>query len=152
MHVTLYNIPGDWFYSTGLMWKDQKVLATVIGVEKCWCKEGWQDFKWFMVSGWISLNVEPKAYRASKGTATPQQGRISPSYSSIYFSLIYIFSSKYQFLYLQHSLTTSFFLVVSGRAHGAVVDALVDGGGPHSARDGGLCVSRLPPLCHYHLL
>ena len=34
MHIMLYNIPGEWSYSTDLMWKEQEVRATVIGVDK----------------------------------------------------------------------------------------------------------------------
>lgn len=34
MHIMLYNIPGEWSYSTDLMWKEQEVPATVIGVDK----------------------------------------------------------------------------------------------------------------------
>lgn len=40
--------------------------------QECWCKEGWRDLKWFMVSAWISLNVEPKTYRTGEDTATSQ--------------------------------------------------------------------------------
>lgn len=43
-----------------------------------------------------------------------------------------------------------FFL--SGRAHGALDEALVDGDGHYSSRNGGLCLSCLPPLSHHHLL
>lgn len=41
---------------------------------------------------------------------------------------------------------------LSGRAHGAHVEALVDGDGHYSAWNGGLCLSCLPPLSHHHLL
>lgn len=35
IHRTLFNIPGEWsYYSAGLMWKEQEVPATVIGVGK----------------------------------------------------------------------------------------------------------------------
>lgn len=54
MHTMLYNIPGEWSYSTNLMWKEQEVPATVIGVDKSagvgkadrtlndsWCRVGY---------------------------------------------------------------------------------------------------------------
>lgn len=34
MHIMLFNIPGEWSYSTNVMWKEQEVPATVIGVDK----------------------------------------------------------------------------------------------------------------------
>lgn len=40
----------------------------------------------------------------------------------------------------------------SGRAHGAFGAALVDGDGLYSSWNGGLRLSRLPPLSHHHLL
>lgn len=43
-------------------------------------------------------------------------------------------------------------LSLSGRAHGALVEALVDGDGHYSAWNSGLCLSGLPPLSHHHLL
>lgn len=33
MRMMLYNIPGEWSYSTDLMEKEQEVCATVIGVD-----------------------------------------------------------------------------------------------------------------------
>lgn len=54
--------------------------------QECWCKEGWRDLKWFMVSGWISLNVEPKTYRTGEDTASSQlreQGRKPPPCCSV---------------------------------------------------------------------
>lgn len=41
---------------------------------------------------------------------------------------------------------------LSGRAHGAFGAALVDGDGLYSTWNGGLRLSRLPPLSHHHLL
>lgn len=41
---------------------------------------------------------------------------------------------------------------LSGRAHGAFGAALVDGDGLYSSWNGGLRLSRLPPLSHHHLL
>lgn len=54
MHIMLFNIPGEWSYSTDLMWKEQEVPATVIGVDKSagvrkadgtlndsWCRVGY---------------------------------------------------------------------------------------------------------------
>lgn len=52
--------------------------------QECWCKEGWWDLKWFMVSGWISLNVEPKTCRTGEDTAPSQLralGGKSPCFS-----------------------------------------------------------------------
>lgn len=50
----VFNIPGEWSYSTDLMWKEQEVPATVIGVDKSagvrkadgtlndsWCRVGY---------------------------------------------------------------------------------------------------------------
>ena len=73
MHIMLFNIPGEWSYSTDLMWKEQEVSCNSNWCgQECWCKEGWRDLKWFMVSAWISLNVEPKTYRTGEDTATSQ--------------------------------------------------------------------------------
>lgn len=33
MHIMLYNIPGEWSYSTDLMEEEQGVSVTVIGVD-----------------------------------------------------------------------------------------------------------------------
>lgn len=54
MHIMLFNIPGEWSYSTDLTWKEQEVPATVIGVDKSagvrkadgtlndsWCRAGY---------------------------------------------------------------------------------------------------------------
>lgn len=54
MHIMLYNIPGEWSYSTDLMEKEQEVSVTVIGVDKSagvkkadgtlkdsWCRVGY---------------------------------------------------------------------------------------------------------------
>lgn len=54
MHIMLFSIPGEWSYSTNLMWKEQEVPATVIGVDKSagvrkadgtlnhsWCRVGY---------------------------------------------------------------------------------------------------------------
>lgn len=54
MHIMLFNIPGEWSYCTDLMWKEQQVPATVIGVDKSagvgkadgtlndsWCRVGY---------------------------------------------------------------------------------------------------------------
>lgn len=54
MHIMLFNIPGERSYSTDLMWKEQEVPATVIGVDKSagvrkadgtlndsWCRAGY---------------------------------------------------------------------------------------------------------------
>lgn len=45
-----------------------------------------------------------------------------------------------------------FFPSLSGKYCGALVDTLVDGDGHHSAWNSGLCLGRLPPLSHHHLL
>ncbi|MED6292102.1 hypothetical protein CHARACLAT_030274 [Characodon lateralis] len=42
--------------------------------------------------------------------------------------------------------------IFCGRAHGAIVEALVDGSGRYSAWDSELCLSCLPPFRHHHLL
>lgn len=149
--------------------------------QECWCKEGWRDLKWFMVSAWISLNVEPKTYRTGEDTATSQlreQGGKSPPcrsvvvlYNAITEDLItgistvdvyFGFSDLFSQMHYIHSFllhpnlplppASSFISSVSGRAHRELVDALVDGDGHHSAWDSGLCLSRLPPLSHHHLL
>lgn len=70
----------------------------------------------------------------------------------------FIYTLKHLIHFVQISLSVCnspsacFLLFLSGRAHGSVVEALVDGSWRHSSWDSELCVSCLPPFRHHHLL
>lgn len=56
-------------------------------------------------------------------------------------------------LYLHLSLLAApFTLFLSGKAQGAIVEAVVDGDGHRSSRNSGLRLTYLPPLSYHHLL
>ena len=194
MHIMLYNIPGEWSYSTDLMWEEQEVLAKVIGVGKSasvrradrtlndsWCQAG---YLW-------TLNLRPTEQAGtqllssseSRGEnplhdplllccirAEASTKYLIPDVTELWFKCSYtvlkifwvfeqifyafdVLNYVYPPLYVHFSPPASSSpLYLSGRAHGALSEALVDGDGHYSSWDGGLCISCLPPLSHHHLL
>lgn len=162
------------------MWKEQEVLATVIGVDKSagvrkadgtlndsWCRVGYlwtlnlrptEQARTLLFPSWSAgkkitsmllflLGCIPE--QITKNLITTSKSALWLKCNPLHFCVI---NSVYSlFLYLHLSAPAPLFSAsLSGRAQCALVEAQVDG--HHSAWNGGLCLSCLPPLSHHHLL
>lgn len=87
MHIMLYNIPGEWSYSTDLMWKEQEVPARVIGVNKSAGvrkADGTLNDSWCRVRYLWTLNLRPtERARTQLLPNSESRGRKSPPCCSV---------------------------------------------------------------------
>lgn len=163
------------------MWKEQEVPATVIGVDKSAGvrkADGTLNDSWCRVGYLWTLNLRPTEQARTqrlpnsesreenhlhaalllcdaitKDLITRLNSVMNRFFWFILLNAFYSFSSSASILSPPAPSSSPFLnFFQSGRAHGALVEALVDGDGHYSAWNGGLCLSCLPPLSHHHLL
>lgn len=78
----LYNIPGEWSYSTDLMWKEQEVRATVIGVDKSAGvrkADGTLNDSWCRLGYLWTLNLRPTEQARTRPLPNSESREKNPS-------------------------------------------------------------------------
>lgn len=159
MRIMLSNVPGEPPRSMDLMWKENVGLVALIGIDRIAgvrTADGTLNDSCCQ-NGYLGMS-DP---RPSKQTRTPRtqgsrswnQPRAAPLLCCVIHKVVW--GTRFLLLlFILPCFSSSLFFFSScppsGRAHGAFGAALVDG--LSSTWNGGLRLSRLPPLSHHHLL